>query len=301
MRYFRLRYDSSGERRPAAFFLLPALVIVVLTTLYPLAYSLFLSGHSWNMAIPLSQPVPNFPDNYTNLLSDKQFLSSIRTTFVFVVASITIELIIGMALALLITSSLRAIGLVRTMLLIPVMIAPVVVGVLWRTMYHSDYGPINHLLTTLGLPGREWLGDPANALLSVIIVEVWQQTPVVTLILAAGLASIPVELGEAARVDGASKARAFWSVTLPLLRRVILVVLVLRIMDLFKTFDLVFVLTQGGPGGVTDVMSNLIYRTGLRAFQIGTASAMSWVFLGIVVLVSLFFVRQVMRQGNSSS
>jgi multiple sugar transport system permease protein len=290
------RHGLRGERRPATLFLLPAVVVILLTTLYPLAYSLFLSGHSWNMSIPNSQPVPNFPANYTALVSDQQFLSSLRTTFVFVAVSVTVELVLGMALALLITSAMRFLGVVRTILLIPVMIAPVVVGILWRTLYHTDYGPVNDLLTTLGLPGREWLGDPANALSSVILVEVWQQTPVVTLILAAGLASIPVELGEAARVDGAGGWRVFRHITLPLLKRVILVVLVLRIMDLFKTFDIVYTLTQGGPGGVTDVISNLIYRTGLRAFQLGTASAMSWVFLVIVVLVSLVFVRQVMRR-----
>lgn len=288
-----------GERRPAFLFLLPAVVVILVTTVYPLAYSLFLSGHSWNMSIPTSHPVPNFPANYTALLSDPQFLSSVRTTFVFVGVSVTIELIVGMALALLITSSLRYLGLVRTMLLIPVMIAPVVVGILWRTLYHTDYGPINDALSMIGLPGREWLGDPANALLSVILVEVWQQTPVVTLILAAGLASIPVELGEAARVDGAGGLKVFRHITLPLLRRVILVVLLLRIMDLFKTFDVVYTLTQGGPGGATDVISNLIYRTGLRAFQLGTSSAMSWVFLAIVVLVSLAFVRQVMRRDQA--
>ncbi|MFV2065293.1 MAG: carbohydrate ABC transporter permease [Chloroflexota bacterium] len=296
-----IRLGRGRERRPAGLFLLPAVVIILLTTLYPLAYSLFLSGQSWNMAIPNSQPVANFPDNYTALLTDQTFLSSVRTTFVFVGVSVVLELAIGMALALLITSTLRFLGFVRTMLLIPVMIAPVVVGVLWRTLYHTDYGPVNDLLATLGLPGREWLGDASNALSSVILVEVWQQTPVVTLILAAGIASIPVELGEAAKVDGASGPRTFWSVTLPLLRRVILVVLVLRIMDLFKTFDLIFTLTQGGPGGATDVLSNLIYRTGLRAFQIGTSAAMSWVFLVIVVLVSLVFVRQVMRREDSSS
>jgi len=294
------RHPLLGERRPAALFLLPAVVIIALTTLYPLAYSLFLSGHSWNMSIPTSHPVPNFPTNYTALLSDPQFLSSVRTTLVFVGVSVVVELIVGMALALLITSSLRYLGLVRTVLLIPVMIAPVVVGILWRTLYHTDYGPINDALGMLGLPAREWLGDPKNALLSVIIVEVWQQTPVVTLILAAGLASIPVELGEAARVDGAGGLKVFRHITLPLLRRVILVVLLLRIMDLFKTFDVVYTLTQGGPGGATDVISNLIYRTGLRAFQLGTSSAMSWVFLVIVVLVSLAFVRQVMRRDQQA-
>ena len=295
----RTRHSLQLERRPAFLFLLPALVVIALTTLYPLAYSLFLSGHSWNMSIPTSHPVPNFPTNYTALLSAPQFLSSVRTTFVFVGVSVVIELIVGMALALLITGSLRYLGLVRTMLLIPVMIAPVVVGILWRTLYHTDYGPINDALSMIGLPGREWLGDPANALLSVILVEVWQQTPVVTLILAAGLASIPVELGEAARVDGAGGLKVFRHITLPLLRRVILVVLLLRIMDLFKTFDVVYTLTQGGPGGATDVISNLIYRTGLRAFQLGTSSAMSWVFLVIVVLVSLAFVRQVMRRDSA--
>lgn len=294
------RNSLQGERRPATLFLLPAVVVIALTTLYPLAYSLFLSGHSWNMSIPTSHPVPNFPANYTALLSDQQFLASLRTTFVFVGASVTVELVLGMALALLITSSLRYLGLVRTILLVPVMIAPVVVGILWRTLYHTDYGPINDVLTMIGLPAREWLGDPANALSSVILVEVWQQTPVVTLILAAGLASISVELGEAAKVDGANSRQVFRHITLPLLRRVILVVLLLRIMDLFKTFDIVYTLTQGGPGGASDVLSMIIYRLGLRAMQLGSSSAMSWVFLIMVVLVSLAFVRQVMRRDRQA-
>ena len=200
-----------------------------------------------------------------------------------------------MGLALLATSRIRAMGVIRTVMLFPLMIAPVIAGVLWRTLFHPTYGVVNAALGLVGIPPQEWLGSPSQALPAVIIVEIWQNLPVVAFVLAAGIQSLPVDLYKAAHVDGASQWQIFTRITLPLLRPVILVLLLLRIMDAFKVFDIVFTMTYGGPGQTTELLSMLIYKTGLRFFQIGQASAMSWVFLVGIFLISLYFIRKLQR------
>ncbi len=167
---------------------------------------------------------------------------------------------------------------------------------LWRTLFQSSYGVINWAIGLVGIPPQEWLGSPTQALPAVITVEVWQNLPVVTFILAAGIQSLPVDLYKAAQVDGASSWQIFRRITLPLLKPVILVLLLLRIMDAFKVFDIVFTMTYGGPGQTTELMSMLIYKTGLRFFQIGQASAMSWVFLIAIFIMSLFFIRRLDKE-----
>jgi len=196
---------------------------------------------------------------------------------------------------MLITSRIRAVGLVRTVMLFPLMVAPVVAGVLWRTLFHSTYGVINYAIGKVGIGPQEWLGSPSQALPAVITVEIWQNLPVVVFVLAAGIQSLPVDLYKAAEVDGASQWQIFRRITLPLLKPVIMVLLLLRVMDAFKVFDIVFTMTYGGPGQTTELLSMLIYKTGLKFFQIGQASAMSWVFLVIIFLISLVFIRNLDR------
>jgi multiple sugar transport system permease protein len=284
------------ERFVSWLFIAPALIFLLLTSVYPLLYSLRLSFYSWNMTVPNSKPVWVGLRNYTRLFEDADFLSSIRITLIFVVTSVTIEFVLGMALALLATSRVKAIGVIRTVLLIPLMMTPVVAGVLWRTLYHSTYGAINWFIGLAGIPPQTWTGDPKQALISVIIVEIWQQLPIVVFILAAGIQSLPVDLYKAAWVDGASGWQTFREITLPLLRPVILVVLLLRIMDAFRVFDIIWTLTFGGPGNTTEVLSMIIYKSGLQFFQIGEASAMSWLFLIVIFCISLVFIRQLQRR-----
>lgn len=286
------------ERLMSILFLMPAVIFLLITSVYPLLYSLRLSFYSWNMSVPTSRPVFIGLQNYTRLFQDPAFLSSVRITFIFVVSAVTIEFVLGMVLALLATSRVKAIGLIRTILLIPLMMTPVVAGVLWRTIYHSTYGPLNWFISFLGIPPQTWTGDPGQALAAVITVEIWQQLPVVVFILAAGIQSLPIDLYKAAHVDGASSWQIFREITLPLLKPVILVVLLLRIMDAFRIFDIIFTLTFGGPGRTTEVLSLLIYKTGLQFFQIGQASAMSWLFLVFIFFISIFFIREL--QGRSA-
>lgn len=288
----------SRERLMSILFVAPAVLFLLLTSVYPLLYSLRLSFFSWNMSVPNSQPVFIGLRNYTRLFQDPVFLASIRVTLIFVVTAVTIEFMLGMGLALLVTSRIKGIGLIRTVLLIPLMMTPVVAGVLWRTLYHSTYGAINFFIGLLGIPPQTWTGDPQQALAAVIVVEIWQQLPVVIFILAAGIQSLPVDLYKAAYVDGASTWQIFWEITLPLLKPVILVVLLLRIMDAFRIFDIIFTLTFGGPGRVTEVLSILIYKSGLQFFQIGQASAMSWIFLLFIFFISIFFIRELQRRSR---
>lgn len=283
------------DRLVSALFLAPAIGFLAVTSVYPLLYSLWLSFHSWNMTIPNSRPVWVGSANFQGLLDNPAFLNSLQVTLVFVVSAVSVEMVLGMGLALLATSGVRAMGLVRTVMLFPLMIAPVIAGVLWRTLFHPTYGVVNHLLGFVGVPPQEWLGSPTQALPAVITVEIWQNLPVVAFILAAGIQSLPVDLYKAAHVDGAGRWQIFWRITLPLLKPVILVLLLLRIMDAFKVFDIVFTMTYGGPGQTTELLSMLIYKTGLRFFQIGQASAMSWVFLVGIFLISLVFIRRLQR------
>jgi multiple sugar transport system permease protein len=285
----------TGEKLASALFLAPAIIFLLITSVYPLLYSLWLSFHSWNMTIPRSQPVWVGLNNYRNLWESEAFRNSLKVTLIFVFFAVSIEFILGMGLALIATSRIKAMGLIRTVMLFPLMIAPVVAGVLWRTIYHSTYGVVNHVIGWVGIPPQEWLGSPSQALPAVITVEIWQNLPVVAFVLAAGIQSLPVDLYKAAQVDGASQWQVFRRITLPLLKPVILVLLLLRIMDAFKVFDIVFTMTYGGPGQTTELLSMLIYKTGLRFFQVGQASAMSWVFLIGIFLISIFFIRKLQR------
>ena len=283
------------ERWVSIAFLAPAVIFLMLTNVYPLLNSLRLSFYSWNMIIPFSKPVFVGVDNYVALFKDQAFINSVKTTFIYVFSAVTIEFFLGMALALLATSGAHAMGLIRTVLLFPLMMTPVVAGVLWRNLFNSSYGVINHLISFIGIPPQTWLGSPTQALPAVITVEIWQQLPVVCFVLAAGIQSLPTDMYKAAEVDGASRWQIFRMITLPLLKPVIIVILLLRIMDAFKVFDIVFMLTYGGPGQVTEVLSMLIYKTGLKFFQVGQAGAMSWIFLAFIFIVSFFFIREMQR------
>lgn len=289
------------ERLISWLFVAPALLFLLLTSVYPLLYSLRLSFFSWNMSVPNNEPLYIGLRNYTRLFTDPIFQSSVRTTLIFVVTAVTLEFLLGMALALLVTARIRGIGIVRTVLLVPLMMTPVVAGVLWRTLYHSTYGAINYLIGLVGISPQTFAGNPDQALAAVITVEIWQQLPVVIFILAAGIQSLPLDLFKAAHVDGASPWQIFWEITLPLLRPVILVVLLLRIMDAFRIFDIIFTLTFGGPGRVTEVISILIYKNGLQFFQIGKASAMSWIFLIFIFFIAIFFIRALQKRDQEGT
>jgi len=264
------------------------MVVLLSLSIYPLIYSVTISlqaqtaeGSVWSIS------------NFKRLFSDSFFLTAMAHTLVYAAAALTVEFLIGLGLALLLNSQIRAKGFFRASLLIPMMLPTVVVGVVWRLMLNPNFGAINGTLKHFGLNTENftWTASPRLAMLSVIAVDVWQWTPFVFLVLLAGLQAIPQEPYEAALIDGSSRWQTFRYVTLPLLKPAILIALLLRTMDLLRVFDQIFILTEGGPGFATETISLYIYRTAFRFFDFGYAAAISFVLLALTNVISTIYIR----------
>ena len=279
-------------------FLAPSVLLLLALTVYPLLYILRLSVYR------LSAGGEEFAGlaNFFRLFQDSFFLQSIGQTVLFTLAALALELALGLALALLLDSRIRAQNLWRSLFLLPMILPPVVVGVIWRLIYNPNFGVLNGLLETFGVDTARltWLADPSVALAAIVLVDVWEWTPFVFLILLAGLQAIPDEPYEAARMDGASPWQTFWHITFPLLRPAILVAVLLRTMDLLRIFDQVFILTQGGPGGATETISLYIYKTAFRFLDFGYAAAMSLALLAVTVVLAQLFIRLLRRAGETA-
>lgn len=291
-----LTVDYTKERAILWLFLSPAFIFILFANIYPICYTLVMSFFKYNRIIPGSVPVFIGIGNYINIFKDSLVRGSFLRTIYFVAATVVIEFIIGMLLALLITASLRGMEYLRGFFLIPLMMTPVVAGTLWRTMFDPMSGPINYFFHLLGFSTVDFLGSATRALPSIMVVEVWQATPVVLFILAAGIQALPVDIYKSAAVDGAGKWQVFTRITLPLLKPVFFVALLLRIMDAFKIFDTIYTMTYGGPGQATELISMLIYKQGLKYFDIGRASSLSVMFLIIIFLISINFLRRIQKK-----
>jgi len=286
--------NSRGQERSLPYLLIaPTIAVLVALSIYPLIYSVRISFQTgtgeaarWTIA------------NFTRLVSDKFFLEALVHTFVYAAVALTFEFLLGLGLAVLLDRPLRGRSLFRSALLIPMMLPPVVVGVVWRLMLNPDFGAINGTLKGAGV-GTEaltWTASPTLALASVIAVDIWQWTPFIFLVLLAGLQAIPQEPYEAAVIDGSSAWQTFRHVTLPLLKPAILIALLLRTMDLLRVFDQIFILTEGGPGFSTETVSLYIYRTAFRFSNFGYAAAMSFVLLVLTNIVSAGYIRLLQKQ-----
>lgn len=275
------------EKRASFFFLFPAFALFTVIFMYPTIYSLYFSFFQYNLMNP------NFPQifkgfgNYLKVFSDPTFWSSLLITTKFIGIAVPIELIIAIVLALILQREIRGIRIIRTIFLIPMMITPIIVGLTWRFMFNPEVGIIDYLLKR----DISWLGSQQLALYVCIFVDIWQWTPFIFLVTFAGLRSLPNEPFEAAIVDGASRGQIVWFITLPLLRRVLLIAITLRFLDALKIFDTIFVMTKGGPAKTTDVLSIWLYRVGLRFFHIGYAAAISWIFLAIALGSAIVLLR----------
>ena len=280
--------SSAGDRRLPYLFLAPAVAVLLFLSIYPLIYSISVS-----LQVESAQGVRWSFGNFQRLLSDNFFLSAMGHTLVYAASALICEFLLGLGLALLLNSRIRGRALFRASLLVPMMLPPVVVGVVWRLMLNPDFGAINGTLKGFGFntDALTWTASPRLALLSVIVVDIWQWTPFVFLVLLAGLQAIPQEPYEAAKIDGSSRWQTFRYVTLPLLKPAILIALLLRTMDLLRVFDQIFILTEGGPGFATETISLYIYRTAFRFFDFGYAAAMSFVLLAITNVISVVYIR----------
>ncbi|KKD38884.1 MAG: sugar ABC transporter permease [Limnoraphis robusta] len=282
------------EKTTGWLLILPALFILALVFIYPIARAFWLSFFTENLATQL-QPIFSGLYNYSRLLGDSRFWQSLWNTSVFTLISITIELILGMGIALILNQSFRGRGFVRTSALIPWALPTAVMGLAWAWIFNGQYGVVNDLLQRLGLMETSitWLGDPTRAMFALIVAEVWKTTPFISILLLAGLQSISMDLYEAHSIDGATPIQSFRQITLPLLMPQIIIALLFRFAQAFGVFDLVQVMTGGGPAGSTETVSIYIYATVRRYLDFGYGAALvvvTFFLLVIAVAIAAFLL-----------
>lgn len=277
-----------GPRDRTWAFLLPAYGAILAVVGIPVAYSLYLSFHQWKLTT-FQKGVPFVGlDNYVRAITDDGFRHSLQLTVGFMTVALVIELVLGIALAVLLEQAFKGRRTVLILLLLPMFVTNVIIGLIWRILLSFDFGVLNWLLSLVGLPKVAWLGDPGLALWSLVIVDVWNTTAFVALLVLAGLAAVPDEPRQAARVDGASGWQTFRLITLPLLKPVIFVAVVWRTIDLFRIFDVVYSLTGGGPYNATETISVYAYNQGFASFNLGFASAVSYlIILSLAVILAV--------------
>jgi len=268
-------------------FVVPAGFIMALGLLYPLVMAFQLSFFDWGMGTPWESRESMGVGWFVYMLSDKAVWESFWVTLRFGFWVVSIEMIIGTLLALLLEKPIRGASIFRTMFILPLMISPVVVGLIWRYLFDARAGMINYYLGVIGIEPVLWLASPEMALTSLIISDVWQWTPFIFIIVLAGLQALPSEVVEASRIDGANWWQSTVLVKLPMIKTVLLIALLMRIIDVYKVVEVVFILTFGGPGRSTELLALHIYKTAFTAQQLGYASAISILLLAIVTLLSI--------------
>jgi multiple sugar transport system permease protein len=287
-----------GDRRAPWLMLAPVLLFLLALAIAPIVYVVFYSLHRKNL-------FQNTPaqwvglDNFKFLFEDANFVTSIVKMIELAGVALAIEMVGGFLLAALIfrVRDLPGMGVVRTILTTPILLAPIVTAFMWRFMYQPDFGVINYLFGKLGLPTSDWLADPQKALWSIAAIDIWQWTPFVFLVILAGMYGLPRQLYEAAELDGTKLVRQALFITIPLLKRVLLIVMLLRMIDLLRVFDIIVGTTSGGPGNATATLPITVWVTAYQEYQIGDAAAESLILLAIIAVVITFFVRLTARQG----
>lgn len=281
---------TKKDRRLSIVFFLPAAVFMILFYVYPM-FLLFKSSF-----LEDDQPYGFVGfEHYSNALTSETFYQSLLNTVKFVIGAVSVELLLGMVLALLLSTGFKGSNTIRTLLLSPLMISPLVAGLIWKFMLNDQFGILNSFLYKLGLISTPqsilWLSDSKYALLSCMIADIWLTTPFMMLVLLAGIQGIPESLYEAARIDGANKAQSFWHITLPSLKPVILVAVAIRVIDAARSFDIIWVMTQGGPNNASSLVSTVIYKAIARYNQEGYSSAMAIIFMIILLVICSFFMK----------
>jgi multiple sugar transport system permease protein len=271
-------------------FLAPALAVLAIALLYPIGYMIYASFLDWVPSQRIHEAEFIGLKNYINLWNDEAFLESFWVTIQFAAVALTLEMIIGVGLALLLDRNLRGMSALRTIFILPMMIAPIVVGLMWRYMYHPTVGVFNRTLKSWGLEPIPWLSDGTWSFIAVIIADVWQWTPFIFILALAALQSLPQSALEAAEIDGASGWQKIIHIKLPLMMPVLIVAMLLRLIDAFKVLEVILVMTNGGPGLSTEILSLRIYRTTQEFQKLGEAAAMSnYLLILLTILTVLMF------------
>jgi multiple sugar transport system permease protein len=267
----------------------PALVVLAFVGAGPLLYALYLSTHEWSFSGPGA-----FVGlaNFTEILGRPNFWQAASLTGLYVLGTLGIQIPLGLGIALLLVNDIPYKRTVKMLFILPMICSPVIVGVVWRMLYDAEFGMVNYVLSdVLGfvLP-QPWLGQTSTALMAIIVANIWYMTPFVVLMLSAGLDALPVEPYESAAIDGASRWQVFWNVTLPALKPVLVVVVLIRFIDSFKSFDILYVMTRGGPGRSTTTLSILSYLEGFKFGNMNNAAVIALFILLVLASVSLLML-----------
>ncbi|GEK87134.1 carbohydrate ABC transporter permease [Microbacterium aerolatum] len=296
----RERFSRWADRHRKWLFAAPSIAFTALLLVIPLAWTLFLSFTDARRSVRRDFGF-NGVENYVEVLTDtERFWPSVWRTFAFTGGALTFELILGMVIALLLWKPFRGQGIVRTIVLLPLVATPVAVGMMWRLLFEPNIGFVNEMLSWVGIPPQPWLADPSTSLATLTFVDIWQWTPMVALILLAGLTSLSEEPQEAARVDGANGWQRFWYITVPLMRPVIIAAVLLRGIDALKTFDILYATKGKGGGAFHDVETLNVYAYGLSFDynEYGLASAVLILFF--LIILAVIWVLQMQRKGKDS-
>jgi multiple sugar transport system permease protein len=285
------RFALAGRGR-YLLFVMPALAVMGAVIVFPWIFTLFMSVHDWR----IGQAQHSFVwfDNYAKLLHDERFTGAVIRTLYYTVLAVVLPLVFGVLAALVFHRSFPLRGFLRGVFILPMMATPVAVGLVWTMMFHPQLGVLNYLLSLVGIPPSLWVFDQATVIPSLVLVETWQWTPLVMLIVLGGLAALPTEPYESALIDGATGWQMFRFITFPLVLPFIMVAAIIRTIDAVKAFDTIFVITLGGPGTASETINLYLYTQAFAFYDIGYASAMVVVFF--VVILALCFLLLYMRQ-----
>lgn len=282
------RASDFFDRYAQWLFPLPAVLAIMVLIVGPVLANFFISLHNWFIGLP-----PTFIglENFGDAVGDRRFWNGVRNTFYFTLLAVPLQLVLGLGMAVLFNREFPGKGIVRTVILLPMVATPVAIALIWALMFNPSLGVLNYFLETVGLPRSLWVADRDLVIPSLVLVDVWEWTPMIALILLAALQGIPGEYYEAARIDGATGVQAFRYITLPSIRSAIVVALILRSVDALKTFDIIYVITAGGPGTASETLNVFAFKTGFEFFRAGYSATLliflMFLVLGIAILLNL--------------
>ena len=284
--------ETEGWRPPSYWpFVVPALVVVLAVIIFPWAYTIWMSLHEWKVGSP-----PAFVGlaNYSRLASDTRFVESIWHTLVYTALSVALPLLFGTLAAVVFHIKFPMRGFLRGLFILPMMATPVAIALVWTMMFHPQLGILNYLLSLAGLPPQLWVFHPATVIPSLVMVETWQWTPLVMLIVLGGIAALPTEPYESAQIDGAGMWQMFRYITLPLILPFVVIAAMIRTIDAVKSFDIIFAITQGGPGSASETINVYLYSVAFVYYDLGYGSAIAVIFFALIVAMAavLLYLRQ---------
>jgi len=284
------RFVGACDRNASWLMPLPAMMVTALLMIFPLGYLLYMSFHDW-LLIGGKGPQFIFLQNYIALFQDERFMSSLSRTGIFIILGLVIQVPLGVAIALLFNEHFPGRGIMRTLLLLPMVATPVAMALIWVIMMDPSSGVLNYFLSWFGIRGVAWLSDIHVVIPALVLVDTWQWTPMVSLICLAGLSALPIEPFEAAMIDGASVWQRFWKLTLPMVWPTLLVAILFRFIDLLKVIEHIYVMTRGGPGFASETINLYNFLMGLFYYRVGYGSSISVVIFALVLGASLLLIR----------